>query len=244
MTTYLQRHIDHTLHIALQILEATEFVGCQAIDRCMIIGQNLKFFVQHIAHEPETFCSKIIVYATHYAILVNALTEQFGDDIEHIGIIAVVRKTARISVHAGIDILSSSLREHTHLIQCHHNTEQKFACATTFRKRNHYIAQCLVWIEMMVNDNPLGAPKSFHHPTQFVAHSRSLTQVEYANQISHVQQIVRERLLLLENHYLLGTVHPLQKIGKIIRHDDRSLLTLLLQILPHSQCRTDRISVG
>ena len=99
-----------------------------------------------------------------------------------------------------------------------------------------------VGVEMVVDEQPLAA-HPLHSHAKFI-NPFHVVEVQTANQVCHLQRRVRSRLLTVETHNLIRILHPMQEVGKVVRNDDRHLLSLPPQVLIQSQRRANRIAIG
>ena len=98
----------------------------------MQVGEDLQLLVEHIADEAQAVGGEVVLYLAVDAVFVNALAQQFADDDEDVGVVAVEGEEARIGRHASIEVFGSGKGQFVGLAQGVEEAEEQFAGAAQF----------------------------------------------------------------------------------------------------------------
>ena len=86
-------------------MKLCQFLLPDGKERGMQVGENLQFLVKHIANEFQAVGRIVVLNLSVDGIFVNPLAQQFADDDEEVGVIAVECEEACVGCHACIEVL-------------------------------------------------------------------------------------------------------------------------------------------
>ena len=95
----------------------------------MELGKSLQLLVEYVTEKFDTVWREVVLYAAVDGILVYTLTDQFAEDNEDIGVIAVVGEKASVGGKSNIKSLCPSEGERVKSADLLDNAEDKFTCA-------------------------------------------------------------------------------------------------------------------
>lgn len=100
---YLQGHIDYAFHVAGLRIEAINLAPIERDEGCMVLGEKFHLVVQAVAYEPHPVSAVGVEYAVVDGILVDAGSEEHGNNGVHLRLAGVVGEVAGVGHHARVD---------------------------------------------------------------------------------------------------------------------------------------------
>ena len=125
---YLQRHVDESLGVALDIIESLEVGSCEREEGCMTCGILLQLLIQYISPKSDFALARHIIYIAINLVLVNTFCEQLTNDKEYLGASGVERESPCVGHHSAIARHCKMMSKPLESSQLPYDAEDEFAC--------------------------------------------------------------------------------------------------------------------
>ena len=169
------------------------------------------------------------------------LCEQLADDEIDLRTGAVVEESARIGHHATVDGCGEVLAEVLEAVHLPDDAEHQFAgtAGLWLRDGEHGGHR---GVEVVVDEHLRG--RGAYEGRFHLANTARGVVVETEHEVGNLEEHVALLGVTVVAHNLLRIGHPVQEVGILIGHDNRSLLTTRPQILRPAKTRADGVAVG
>ena len=124
----LQRHIDESLSIALDIIEALEVVACESEEGCMSSCIIFHLLIEHIAPKSQLALAGNVIDIAINLVLVDTLGEQLTDYEEYLRTCGVECKSTCVGHHSAIARHCKMMSKPFESSQLPYESEDEFAC--------------------------------------------------------------------------------------------------------------------